>query len=490
MSQYTDQEAHDLLAKLADEHHRTKLGGVDPPSREVAAAGTMRDEPEAVREFPPLDLTEPVQEFPPMDLTEPAAPSPLQGNDAQPQRRPMDLSKPLGPMHDTELEGLQSDARARRATASLGRAVTDYAERPDHLSQYAQRLGGGGVSPGPAKSTLWNDYEAEGEQAVKDLGDRRKSEAGMRATSLAAAANDEKLNPQSETAKTYRAVLYELSPALKGQLDGATPAQMEKIAPWIESYAKTNAEALKAKAAAEAKAADEAAKKAESEKRRGEDLNDRRQTHADSQANAEALRALAGKRIDVETEAKDQAGAQHLGDKAGETLSAAKALDDIDAVIAKNPDDIPGIGRAKSLVPEVLKPIVLSEEGQNLRSNAKDVLGVLLHKRSGAAVSPAELRRYEAIYGLNGDDAQFKDGMQRLRRDFAEELRGAEAGVSPGARKKFKEGGGKLADDVLKAPAASPADVVDVVDKNGTHYHPPAAEADALRAELKADGLL
>ncbi len=156
-------------------------------------------------------------------------------------------------------------------------------------------------------------------------------------------------------------------------------------------------------------------------------------------------------------EDKAQAGAQHLGDKAGEGQAAAKALDEIDATIAKNPKDIPGVGRWKSALPDAVKPLVLSGEGMSVRNNARDVLGVLLHKRSGAAVSPAELARYEQMYGLNGDEGQFSTGMQRLRRDFASELGAVQAGVSPEARAKFKAGGGMLAEDVLKKSAMKPS---------------------------------
>ncbi len=87
------------------------------------------------------------------------------------------------------------------------------------------------------------------------------------------------------------------------------------------------------------------------------------------------------------------------------------------------------------------------------------MLGILLHKRSGAAVSPAELSRYEGMYGLNGSDEQFKAGIARMRRDYASELAATQAGVSPGAKQKFKEAGGMLAEDIAKPSA--PAKVVD-----------------------------
>lgn len=470
----TDQEAHDALSKMARDH--VPLGGVNPPDEATAAAGTMKDAPDETPEKTmTFDGTDAAGGFdalapdPSSAAESPAKPPPP----LAPPKPAVDLSGPLGyraprPARDTELEQLQADAKDRRATAHLGQAVTDFNERPTNFLDYAQRLGGGGASAPPKKSTLWDTYEAEGEQPLKDLQARRDSAAKLAAADALAAGKAEGKDPNGERAKIYRSVLLRFSPELTGQLDSATPEQMERIAPWLESYAKDNAEALKTKAAAEAKAKEDADRKAQHDADKVESGRRADQFHNDAQDNAAATRALAGAQfnfgkqkfaadeVDKEehakeaADAKDQAGAQHLGDKAAEGQSAAKALDDIDAVIAKNPDDIPGIGRAKSaLIPDALKPVILSQEGQNLRSNAKDVLGVLLHKRSGAAVSTAELARYEQIYGLNGDEAQFTDGMKRLRRDFAEELRGAEAGVSPGARAKFKAGGGKLADDVL-----------------------------------------
>ncbi len=349
----------------------------------------------------------------------------------------VDTSKPLG-FHDDAMESAVASDRHSGAMGDLGKAVTAFTERPSNELDAIQQLGG--VHPSARQhNPIWDKTEGT---AVADLTRQRTSAANS-------AAAAEKKDPNSTTAKTYRAVLKKLAPDL--QLEGATADQIEKMVPWIEKFAAENADALKAQlAAANKKEAD-----ARHDKEHAETAADRRLTHADAQANAAAMRGLAADRMKTEAEAKDQAGAQHLGDKAGEGQSAARALDDIDATIAKSPDDIPGVGKYKSMVPDFLKPTVLSDEGMSVRNNARDVLGILLHKRSGAAVSPAELSRYEQMYGLNGSDSQFKEGMARMRRDYASELAATQAGVSSGAKQKFKAAGGSLAEDI--AAKGSPA---------------------------------
>lgn len=407
-------------------------------------------------------------------------------------RLPVDTSRPLGyqppemgaPPVDTAMRGAQAQDDASRRSGRLGQAVTAYTERPNHF--LGRMVGQGGGTERMAHNPLWDDQAQSGDRAVADLMTRRQSAAGMLAQQSAASKVRDAKDPNSETARTYRAVLAKFAPDLK--LDGATPEQMEKIAPWLEKFAAENTDALKATAAIE-----EAKKKAAlHEKERGEDRDFKETVHRDAQDNAAATRALAGAaRLDRSAEAKDvkdQAGAQHLGDKAGETQSAAKALDAIDATIAQNPDDIPGVGKWKSKLPDFAANALLSDEGLSVRNNARDVLGTLLHKRSGAAVSPAELARYEQMYGLNGDEAGFKAGVARMRRDFAAELAATQAGVSEGAKAKFKAGGGILAEDV--APKTGGSASIDVVDKNGQHYHPPPEDEAALRAELKSTGLL
>lgn len=243
----TDQEAHDQLFRLARDH--VSLGGVNPPDAAEAAAGTMHDVPDepmpdGTKPVPPLQDIADGPEMPAV-----AAPPPM-----PPPAKPMSLG-PLGyqppasakpPVRDAEMERLQGEAKDKRSTAQLGQSITDIGERPTNLLDYAERLGGGGTSAPPAKSTLWKDYETNGEQPLKDLQARRKSEAELAAKAAAASVSTELKDPNSATAKTYRSVLLKFSPDLAGQLDAATPEQMVRIAPWLESYAKDEAEKAKA----------------------------------------------------------------------------------------------------------------------------------------------------------------------------------------------------------------------------------------------------
>lgn len=260
----TDQEAHDALAKMAQEHARGAVP-VDgepqdfPEPEKTIQVDVPAEYGRGPQKLPAVDLTpeardsltigepkrvaNPTMEMPEMDLTDSktaAAPFTVNGEvgklatgAAVPPKPRLDLSQPIGAPSsrrpDTELAGLQDDAKRRRQTGQLGQAVTDSIERPSNFLDYAQRLGGGGVSAPAKKSTLWQDYEEEGGRAISEIEQRRKADGAM-------AAKDEAQDPNSATAKIYRAALLKFAPDL--QLDTATPAQMVTIAPWLESYAK------------------------------------------------------------------------------------------------------------------------------------------------------------------------------------------------------------------------------------------------------------
>lgn len=260
------QQAHDALRQMAMAHsdenpgdevaadqtasNNDALDAYDPfPSAIAAAEATQKPAaaaPAASAIAPSVNVP------PPVDVPPPAKPA------AAP---PVDLAGPrpakpsAAPPRDLEMEGLQADAKDRRATSQLGKAVTDYAERPINFLDYAQRLGGGGVSAPAPKSTLWQSYEKEGDRALKDMQERRQSESELAAKSAAAGALAEKQDPQSERAKTYRAVLLKFAPDLSEQLDKATPEQMERIAPWLEKYGDEMSKQKAAKAAPADKAA-------------------------------------------------------------------------------------------------------------------------------------------------------------------------------------------------------------------------------------------
>ncbi len=170
------------------------------------------------------------------------------GTEATPQAMP-DTSKPLGytPPKDAEMEGLQANAKSARQDSRLGQSVADYASRPTNFLDYAQRLGGGGVSQGMKSPNLLAGASEDADKAITDLGEKRKADA-------TAAANAEDSDPNSATASTYRSVLLKFAPDLAEKLKGANAKQMRAIAPWLEKFASENTDALKSQAAAKAKA--------------------------------------------------------------------------------------------------------------------------------------------------------------------------------------------------------------------------------------------
>ncbi len=251
----TDQEAHDTLWRLAQAH----VEGVNPPDTETAAAGTWQGEaPDAgapdIPDLPegsaltdrprPTTVSAQAAKTATVAVAQPTAPQPKVDIRQSLGYRPPSADRLV--QRDDELASLQTDAKQRRSDTSVGQAVSDFTERPSNFLDYAQRLGGGGVSSSPAKSSMWKDYAAEGDRAISDLEMKRKSDAGM-------AASAEASDPRSQTADTYRSVLLKFAPDLADKLAAATPKQMLAIAPWLESYAKDAAERAKAKVGAAAK---------------------------------------------------------------------------------------------------------------------------------------------------------------------------------------------------------------------------------------------
>jgi len=172
-------------------------------------------------------------------------------------------------------------------------------------------------------------------------------------------------------------------------------------------------------------------------------------SHGDSQANAAATRALAGAGLSdrrqaraEDTERADEKQVAELAKASGsDAAMGRKALDEVDAAISAGGGEAPGTGRLTSKLPDFM----LSDEGNKVRQNALDALAIMLSVRSGASVSPEELKRTEGVYGINGSSAQFAEGMKRLRRDFESALAAKQAGAGPKVKAKFVEQGGVLA---------------------------------------------
>ncbi len=155
----------------------------------------------------------------------------------------------------------------------------------------------------------------------------------------------------------------------------------------------------------------------------------------------EASRVRADAKVDRDAENEDKQVAELAKVSGSDVAMGRKALDEVDAEIAKYGEDIPGVGTLKSKAYDWM----LSDEGNKNRQNANDALAIMLSVRSGATVSPEELERSKGIYGVNGSPKQFAEGMKRLRRDFESTLAAKQAGYGHKVKEKFAERGGTLA---------------------------------------------
>ncbi len=326
---------------------------------------------------------------------------------------------------------------------------------------------------------MWKEHAAEGERAIDDLGAQRKASADL-----------ERKDPNSPTARTYRSILVGISPEIAGQLEGATAEQMERMQPWLAQHARENADALKARENWRMK--DEADKKRDAEKKTALDLAAKHyeQGQKNSDRNHEdslgMQRAILGDKRATRVEEKGLKAANKLDDDTAALAKASgadvamgrKALDEVEAAISAGGGEAPGTGRIKSMLPDAL----LSDEGNRVRQNALDALAIMLSVRSGATVSPDELKRSQGIYGINGSPEQFNEGMKRLRRDFESSLAAKQAGYGPDVKKKFAEQGGTLA-----APGgAAQIGMVKMRFPNGQTDDVPAAEVEEAK---KAGGV-
>lgn len=396
------------------------------------------------------------------------------------------------PVRDTELEGLQADAKKRRDFSQLGQAVTDFTERPTNLLDYAQRLGGGGVSQAP-KSKMWQENAAEGDRAIEDLAARRKSEAGMETQQATRAASADDNDPNGQTAQTYRSVLVKFAPELSEKLATATPKQMRAIAPWLEKFATENNDLLQAKAKAEvdAKVREEAA----AEKKRLEAKGDERyvqgqknadRNHEDSLAMQRAalgLRAGEIARNVDEAQAEQQVpGYTHnpkvkqapgeVGKVRGMVASAqtiSDSINELDALIEKyGTETLPTEAKAR-----------MQSLGANILAELKGEAGFQL----GVLAGPDMEIMKEAI----GDATSMSLGNLLGRSDTTRvKLKQSRDSMMRKLSNRMKTGG--YTQDGAQGSTAS--DTVEITDKKGQKYSVPAAEVEAVKAELRAEGLL
>lgn len=405
----------------------------------------------------------------------------------------VDLSAPLGyrppaPAKDAELAGLQADAKKRRGEAAIGQAVADFTERPTNFLDYAQRLGGGGVSAPPPKNTGPAQHAAEGDRAIEDLEARRVADAR-------ADEND----PHGETANTLRLVFAHIAPDLAEKLANATPKQMRAIAPWAERFAQQNADALKQQAAASEKARlekkrddERAASAATAARNRAEDVADRR-------ANTEATLDLARAGFGIRKAENDRAAAKAAADAAekakGHPTSAAALTDLADAETA--------IG-ALTPLGQKFQDLDMSSTASKASATATDVLG--LQGTDAAEYKAAALLAMQGVGKIMeggklaaGDEVKYRQMLPRpgdSEAIAAQKIKDTQTFLRSlvNERVKVLRKAGYNVPDVGGSPApsaaAAPSGTVVITDKNGQRYDVPAAEAEALRAELRAEGLL
>lgn len=178
-----------------------------------------------------------------------------------------------------------------------------------------------------------------------------------------------------------------------------------------------------------------------------------------SSAAQDRLAAMA----DARTEAGLERFSKRITDSGLEELVGQ--INEVDRLMPKEGEDIPGFG-ATGVIPRKL----LSEEGKGLRQAVSSIRNAILKARGGSAISEGEADRMleELGSGISDDDAALRRGIEGVRRTLQAKLTNLEAGTSPEVLGKYKERGGKIGRDSVKAPAASqkPATIM----QNGFTY--------------------
>lgn len=160
----------------------------------------------------------------------------------------------------------------------------------------------------------------------------------------------------------------------------------------------------------------------------------------------EAARISAGRADSKDIEGDVQKLAKETGDTA--PLIAEK-LARVKSVMAKHPDDIPGVGPLDSRTPA----IALSPDAQSVQSDARELVNTLLFLQSGAGVSNQERENKYRAYGVGegGTEEAFRQGMSKLENDIAAALKSKQAGFRPGVVKTYTDRGG-TSPDRIKGP--------------------------------------
>lgn len=122
--------------------------------------------------------------------------------------------------------------------------------------------------------------------------------------------------------------------------------------------------------------------------------------------------------------------------------------------------DVPGLGSMERRVPDVLRPLVLSDKARDVQNDARDLVAALLQKQSGATVTEQERENKMRAYGLTPSSTpqDWKNGMVRLRADVLKQMQSEEAGFRPEVVSKLAQRGGVTSQALPgQAPPQAPA---------------------------------
>lgn len=165
---------------------------------------------------------------------------------------------------------------------------------------------------------------------------------------------------------------------------------------------------------------------------------------------AHEVAAQDAQRVKAEQD-KREAEVRELAQRTGESpaLIAQKGGRIAKALESTKPGELPGFGRVTSFLPDSL----VSDEGRDLRSDAKEMVNTLLFIQSGAGVSNAERENKYNSYGVGkgASEEAFRRGFAKLQEDLSKALAAKQAGFTPQARETYKERGGTTPADIAPA---------------------------------------
>lgn len=119
---------------------------------------------------------------------------------------------------------------------------------------------------------------------------------------------------------------------------------------------------------------------------------------------------------------------------------------------ATTSEDIPGVGPMDRLVPD----IVSGDAALQNRNDMREAVRIMLVMKSGKTVTPQEAADYARIYGIDGSEEAFRQGVTRLETDIADTIKAKKSGFSPAAREAYEGAGGAKTPPKPDAPASGP----------------------------------